>query len=116
MLRARRGAGKRVPGSALVSTLDAPVLLSSGDKDLYIRQDKSLSQFAADVKKSEAKLMAPTQRPITEAALIPAQALAFMADRAHSRRTVAVKGASHVVMVSTPKVVARLIGSAAAPE
>lgn len=116
------------------------MLLSNGDKDLYIRQDKFWKQFAADVAESDAKLMAATQRPITEAALneastapawkdipswfaygdqdrnIPPRALAFMADRAHSRQTAVVKGASHVVMVSNPKVVARLIESAAAPE
>jgi hypothetical protein len=34
-----------------------------------------------------------------------------MADRAHAKKTVAVKGASHVVMVSNPKIVAGLIHS-----
>lgn len=81
--------------------------------------------------------MAAGQRPITEAALgeksgepawkalpsyfvygdgdknIPAEALGFMAERAGSRRTVVVEGASHVVMVSQPKVVADLIEEAA---
>jgi pimeloyl-ACP methyl ester carboxylesterase len=127
----------KFPGSTLGSTLDTPVVLANGDKDLYIRQDKFRNQFAADVAEEDAKLMAATQRPITEAALneaatepawknipawfvygdqdknIPPQALAFMAERAHSRKTVAVKGASHVVMVSNPKAVATLIESAA---
>lgn len=44
---------------------------------------------------------------------IPPQALAFMAERARSKQTVVVKGASHVVMVSNPEPVARLIRSAA---
>ncbi|TIX52729.1 MAG: alpha/beta hydrolase, partial [Mesorhizobium sp.] len=44
---------------------------------------------------------------------IPPEALAFMAARAHSRNTVVVKGASHVVMVSNPEPVARLIEKAA---
>ncbi len=44
---------------------------------------------------------------------IPPQASAFMAERAHARETVAIKGASHVVMVSNPGPVARLIENAA---
>jgi pimeloyl-ACP methyl ester carboxylesterase len=43
---------------------------------------------------------------------IPAQAQVFMAERAHAKKTVVVKGASHVVMVSNPKVVASLIETA----
>ena len=85
----------------------------------------------------EAALMAAGQRPITEAALteksgkpawkalpsyfiygdgdrnIPAQALGFMAERAGSKRTIVVEGASHVVMVSQPQPVAELIEEAA---
>ncbi|RWG89569.1 alpha/beta hydrolase [Mesorhizobium sp. M1C.F.Ca.ET.193.01.1.1] len=129
-------AGK-FPGSSLGPTLAPPVTLSSGGKDLYIRQDKFHEQFAADVPEAEARLMAAAQRPIEEAALneiqteaawkkvpswfiygdgdknIPAEALAFMAARAHSRDTVVIKGASHVVMVSHPEPVARLIEKAA---
>ncbi|MGA5585208.1 alpha/beta fold hydrolase [Pseudomonas siliginis] len=128
----------RFPGSTLGPTLSAPVELSDGGKDLYIQQDKFHEQFAADVSPADAKLMAATQRPVTVAALneaatepawktvpsyfvygdqdknIPAQALAFMAERAHSKQTVVVKGASHVVMVSNPKAVASLIETAAA--
>ncbi|WP_426783281.1 alpha/beta fold hydrolase [Pseudomonas atacamensis] len=127
----------RFPGSTLGPTLSAPVELADGGKDLYIQQDKFHEQFAADVSPADAKLMAATQRPVTVAALneaatepawktvpsyfvygdqdknIPAQALAFMAERAHSRQTVVVKGASHVVMVSNPKAVASLIETAA---
>ncbi|AMT89144.1 MULTISPECIES: alpha/beta fold hydrolase [Pseudomonas] len=128
----------RFPGSTLGPTLSAPVELADGGKDLYIQQDKFHDQFAADVSQADAKLMAATQRPVTVAALneaatepawktvpsyfvygdqdknIPAQALAFMAERAHSKQTVVVKGASHVVMVSNPKAVASLIETAAA--
>jgi pimeloyl-ACP methyl ester carboxylesterase len=39
--------------------------------------------------------------------------LAFMAARAHARKTVVVKGASHMVMVSHPAAVAALIEAAA---
>jgi pimeloyl-ACP methyl ester carboxylesterase len=128
----------RFPGSTLGPALSAPVELADGGKDLYIQQDKFHEQFAADVSLADAKLMAATQRPVTVAALneaatepawktvpsyfvygdqdknIPAQALAFMAERAHSKQTVVVKGASHVVMVSNPKAVASLIETAAA--
>jgi len=130
----------RFPGSTLGPTLSAPVELADGGKDLYIQQDKFHDQFAADVSQADAKLMAATQRPVTVAALneaatepawktvpsyfvygdqdknIPAQALAFMAERAHSKQTVVVKGASHVVMVSNPKAVASLIETAAAAQ
>lgn len=127
----------RFPGSTLGPTLSAPVAQADGGKDLYIQQDKFHDQFAADVSQADAKLMAATQRPVTVAALneaatepawktvpsyfvygdqdknIPAQALAFMAERAHAKQTVVVKGASHVVMVSNPKAVASLIETAA---
>ncbi|AKJ96754.1 alpha/beta hydrolase [Pseudomonas chlororaphis] len=127
----------RFPGGTLASALAAPVDLADGGKDLYIQQDKFHDQFAADVPEAEARLMAAGQRPVTVAALneaatdpawktipswfvygdkdknIPPQAMAFMAERAHSKQTVVVKGASHVVMVSNPKVVANLIEKAA---
>jgi pimeloyl-ACP methyl ester carboxylesterase len=132
------GLSGKFPGSTLGPTLAAPVALTGGGKDLYIQQDKFPKQFASDVSLAEAKLMAATQRPVTEVAVheasgtpawktlpswfiygdqdknIPPQALAFMAERAHSKQTVVVKGASHVVMVSRPEPVAKLIERAAA--
>jgi pimeloyl-ACP methyl ester carboxylesterase len=134
------GLAGRFPGSTLGPTLAPSVSLTGGGKDLYIRQDRFHDQFAADVPDAEAKLMAATQRPITEAALnekqteaawktipswfvygdkdknIPPQASAFMAARAHSRETVVIEGASHVVMVSNPAPVAKLIERAAEPQ
>lgn len=113
----------RFPGGTLASALAAPVDLADGGKDLYIQQDKFHDQFAADVSEADARLMAAGQRPITVAALneaasepawktipswfvygdkdknIPPQAMAFMAERAHAKQTVVVKGGSHVVMV-----------------
>lgn len=127
----------KFPGSTLGSALAPPVALSGGGNDLYIRQDKFHGQFAADVSAADAKLMAASQRPVTEAALnepagatawkripswfvygdqdknIPAAALGFMAERANSKKTVVVPGASHVVMVSHPQAVANLILTAA---
>ncbi|MBD2115131.1 alpha/beta hydrolase [Nodosilinea sp. FACHB-141] len=130
----------RYPGSTLGPALAPPVATPDGGNDLYIQQDKFHAQFAADVPAAAAQLMASTQRPITEAALneasgtpawqsipswfiygdrdlnIPAAALAFMAERANSKETVVVSGASHVVMVSHPDAVARLIEHAVTAE
>lgn len=127
----------RFPGSSLGPALSPPVALASGGNDLYIQQDKFRAQFAADVPAAQAQLMAVGQRPITDIALhetstsaawktipswfvygsadlnIPPAAQAFMAERAHSRKTVVIKGASHVVMVSHPAEVAALIEQAA---
>lgn len=127
----------KFPGATLGPALAKPVELAGGGKDLYIQQSKFHSQFAADVPEAEARLMAATQRPVTEEALneaatdpawktlpswwiygdkdknIPPQAMQFMAERAHSKQTVVVKGASHVVMVSNPDAVAKLIEAAA---
>jgi len=127
----------KFPGSTLGPTLAPPVPLPDGNKDLYIRQDKFHGQFAADLPVAEARLMAATQRPITEAALneasgapawktipswflygsldrnIPSAVHAYMAQRAGSRRTVEVNGASHVVMMSHPDALVKLIEEAA---
>ncbi|MBX4896629.1 alpha/beta fold hydrolase [Rhizobium bangladeshense] len=129
-------AGK-FPGGTLAGALAAPVKLTTGSVDLYIDQAKFHDQFASDVPAEQAALMAAAQRPVTEAALtdksgepawkklpslfvygtgdknIPAAALGFMAERAGSKRTVVVDGASHVVMVSHPEKVAELIEEAA---
>lgn len=128
----------KFPGSTLAPTLAPPVALADGGKDLYIQQDKFHDQFAADVPAAEAKLMGATQRPITEAALnepagapawktipswflygsldknIPPAVHAFMAQRAGSKKTVEVKGASHVVMTSHPDALVKLIDEASA--
>lgn len=127
----------KFPGSTLGSALAQPVALPDGGKDLYIDQAKFRDQFAADVPVAKARLMAEAQRPITEAAIteasgepawknipswfiygkadknIPEAALSFMANRAHSKKTVVIPGASHVVMTSHPAEVTRLIEEAA---
>lgn len=134
------GLAGKFPGSTLGTALADPVALPDGGKDLYIQQDKYCAQFAADVPAAEAKLMAATQRPVTEAALnepsgkaswkmipswfvygdndknIPPKVQAFMAARAHAKQTVVIKGASHVTMVSHPAAVAKLIEHAAEAE
>jgi len=127
----------KFPGSTLPPTLAAPVKLDDGGEDLYVQQDRFPQQFAADVPLAQAQAMAATQRPIKATALseaaatpawkaipswsiygsadlnIPPQAMAFMAERAKSRKTVVVQGGSHALMVSHPSEVAALIGDAA---
>jgi pimeloyl-ACP methyl ester carboxylesterase len=127
----------KFPGSTLSSALDKPVELESGAKDLYIQQDKFHNQFAADVSAKAAAAMAASQRPVTDVALgetatnagwkeipswsifgsadknIPPEAMKWMAKRANAKETVEVKGASHVVMVSHPDKVAKVIEDAA---
>ncbi len=127
----------KFPGSTLPAALDKPIDLPGGAHDLYIRQDKFPAQFAADVALPQAKLMGVTQRPLTDTAgaekaivaswkviptwwvygdadrNIPPAAMQWMADRAHAREVVVVPGASHVVMISHPHEVAKLIEAAA---
>jgi pimeloyl-ACP methyl ester carboxylesterase len=127
----------RYPGGTLGTALAPPVSLFAGGKDLYIQQGKFAAQVAADIPSSQTKVMAATQRPISEVALngpsgtpawkmtpswfiygdldknVPAAALAFMAERAGSRETVVIEGASHILMVSHPHAVASLISRAA---
>jgi pimeloyl-ACP methyl ester carboxylesterase len=127
------------PGSTLGEAL-FPVALPDGGTDLYIQPNKFHAQFAADVPAELASLMAATQRPVTQAALaepsgvpawkslpsymiygsddrnIPAAVMAFMAERAQSRKTVVIDGASHALMLSHPHEVVALIEEAASDD
>jgi pimeloyl-ACP methyl ester carboxylesterase len=124
------------PGSTLGAAV-RQVPIAGGGTDLYIREANFHAQFAADVPAADAALMTATQRPVTQAALegqvrtaswrtlpsymiygsedrnIPARVMAFMAERMHARRTVAIPGASHALMVSHPGEVAEMIEAAA---
>nr|WP_244188649.1 alpha/beta hydrolase [Streptomyces yokosukanensis] len=129
----------KFPGGTLGSTLtQVPVPLAGGGTgtDLYIDPAKFHNQFAADVPRATADLMAATRRPITDYALnekatkeawktipswdlittqdknIPAAAQRFMAKRAHSH-SIEFK-ASHAVSVSRPDVVTKLVEEASA--
>ena len=126
----------KFPGSTLGSAI-IPVERPDGGRDLYIDRDKFHAQFAADVPEDQADLMAATQRPVTEAALaepsgepawrklpsywiygsedrnIPPAVMHFMAERAHSVKTVVIDGASHALMVSHPHEVTAVIEAAA---
>jgi pimeloyl-ACP methyl ester carboxylesterase len=129
--------GKRFPTGTLGPTLSTPVLQPDGKHDVYIQQSKFWQQFAADVPKEKAALMATAQRPITVETFdeksgepswkrlpshfiygtadknIPADLQQFMAKRANAKKTVAVEGASHVVMISHPDMVSTMIERAA---
>jgi pimeloyl-ACP methyl ester carboxylesterase len=129
--------GAQFPTGTLGPALAPPVPLSGGGADLYILQARYWKQFAGDVPESEAIRMAATQRPISDTALgepaeaqswrtlpswfvwgerdlnIPAKLHAFMARRAGAREAIEVSGASHVVMISHPDIVAKLIERAA---
>lgn len=133
------GLAAKFAGSTLGGALADPVPLGDGGNDLYVRQEKFPQQFAADVPVRQAALLAAAQRPVTVAALnepatgsawkqlpsyfvygtadknLPLEALRFMAGRAHARDVVEVKGASHLLMVSRPDAVAKVIEEAAAP-
>lgn len=133
--RAAQLAG-RFPGSTLGETL-TPVTLADGGTDLYIQQERFHAQFAADLPASQARLLATTQRPITELALhepsgapawrtipswfiwgdgdrnIPPAALRWMAERASGRERIEVAGASHALALSRAELVADLILRAA---
>ncbi|SDZ32339.1 alpha/beta fold hydrolase [Herbiconiux ginsengi] len=126
----------RFPGGTLGETLVA-IPLPDGETDLYIAQDRYHDQFAADSSPEDAAVMASTQRPITESALnepagaaawtsipswflfgsddknIPVESHRFMAERAHSRRTVELAGGSHTVGIPESAQVVDLIKEAA---
>jgi pimeloyl-ACP methyl ester carboxylesterase len=123
----------KFPGSTLGEALAAyPV--STGGNEFAIRRDV-FHQFAADVTAAEARLMAATQRPVTEAALsaglsspepawaslpswfvysdgdlnIPVQLHRWMADRAGAKSIREIAGGSHALSVSRPEAVAETI-------
>ncbi|WP_368496160.1 alpha/beta fold hydrolase [Herbiconiux sp. A18JL235] len=124
----------RYPGSTLGETV-RPIPLGDGSNDLIVDRELFPGQFCADVPLPEARLAAATQRAIRDAALgeglpsetpawktlpswhifgtadknIPPAAMRFMAERAGSRKTVELEGASHSSMVSNPDAVAGLI-------
>jgi len=127
------------PGSMLGEETARPVSRSDGTTDLYIAPDSFHDIFCQDVPAPQAALMAATQRPATQEALvepsgerplwkhvpswfligeedriIPAALQHFMAERAHAHRTVEIPGASHAAPVAHPNATAHLILEAAA--
>lgn len=127
----------KFPGSTLGAALAPPVTLPDGTHDLRVLPDRFAGPLAADLPPATVALLAAAQRPVTDAALkgasgtpawktipawflygsadksIPAETHRFMAARANARKTVVVPGASHLVMISHPGAVKRLIEDAA---
>jgi pimeloyl-ACP methyl ester carboxylesterase len=127
------------PGSMLGDETARPVSRSDGTTDLYIAPDSFHDIFCQDVRAPQAALMAATQRPATQEALvepsgerplwkrvpswfligeedriIPAALQRYMAERARAQRTVAIEGASHAISVSRPDATVQPILEAAA--
>jgi pimeloyl-ACP methyl ester carboxylesterase len=126
------------PGSLVGESTVWPVPRSDGTTDFYIAPDSFHEIFCQDVPAPQAARMAITQRPATQEALtepsggdplwkdvpswfligeedhvIPAELQRFMAERAGSRSTIAIPGASHAITVSQPEATAQLILEAA---
>jgi pimeloyl-ACP methyl ester carboxylesterase len=127
------------PGSMLGEATVHPVPLRDGKTDFYVAADAFHDVFCADVPAPQAALMATTQRPATQEALvepsgdqplwkrvpswfligeedhiIPAELQRYMAERARAQRTEAVEGASHAITVSRPDLVVHSILEASA--
>jgi pimeloyl-ACP methyl ester carboxylesterase len=127
------------PGSTLGDATVQPVPRSDGTTDLYVARDRFHDTFCADVPAPQAAVMAATQRPATQAALvepsgerplwkhvpswfligeedriIPAALQHYMAKRAVARRTMEIPGASHAITVAHPEATAHMILEAAA--
>ncbi|MET9110257.1 alpha/beta fold hydrolase [Streptomyces zhihengii] len=125
-------------GSTLRNNVrEVPLSRADGSEttDLYIQQDVFHQQFAGDLTRDRADLMAATQRPITADALqeeavgvawqtiptwaliadqdrcIPVEAQIYMAERAIAY--IATVEASHAVTLSRPDAVASIIQEAA---
>ncbi|MCX4997161.1 alpha/beta hydrolase [Streptomyces longwoodensis] len=132
------GLTDKFPGSTLGQAVESVnYVLPDGHRgaDVYIEPEKFRSQFAADVPKDKARLMAAGQRPIAASALeekstraawktipswslvttedrnIPVAAQRFMSARAKARTTTI--DASHAVSVSRPEAVTRIVEEAA---
>ncbi|TYK53625.1 alpha/beta hydrolase [Actinomadura decatromicini] len=129
----------KYPGSLIGESVQGvPYPLPGGKTgiDLYLPPDKFRAAFAADLPRSTTDLMQITQRPFAQSALtdtttaaawrtIPSWAIVATADKAippalerffyqrAKSRTIEVKGASHVPMMSHPGVTTTLIEQAA---
>jgi pimeloyl-ACP methyl ester carboxylesterase len=129
----------KFPGSEIPDAVN-PVPFPNPDgttgSDLYLKADKFRSAFAGDLPVSVTNVMHAAQRPfsassltdVTQAAAwhtIPSWGLVATSDkaippalqrfeyqRAHTRGTVEVEGASHSVMISHPDAVTKLVKQA----
>jgi pimeloyl-ACP methyl ester carboxylesterase len=134
------GLAAMYPGSRLGEQTVRPVPRSDETTDLYVAPSSFNDVFCQDIPAPQAALLATTQRAATQEALvepsgerplwknvpscfligeedriIPPALQHFMADRAGSRRTVELAGASHAAPVSQPSAVVDLVLEAVAP-
>jgi pimeloyl-ACP methyl ester carboxylesterase len=133
------GLAAMFPGSRLGEETARPVPRSDGTTDLYVATESFHDVFCQDVPEPQAALMAVTQRPATQEALvepsgeplwksvpswfliaeddriIPAALQHYMARRAGARETREIPSASHAITVSHPAAAARMILEACAP-
>ena len=132
------GLAARFPGSMLGEATVKPVPRSDGTTDFYVAPGSFHDVFCQHLSAAQAARMAVTQRPATQEALvepsgghplwkavpscfligtedriIPPALQRYMAERAGSRRTVEIPGASHAAGVSQPGAVVELIREAA---
>jgi pimeloyl-ACP methyl ester carboxylesterase len=132
------GLAAKFPGSRLGEETVRPVPRSDGTTDFYVAPESFHDVFCQDVPVAQAALMAATQRPATQEALvepsgdrplwkdvpswfltgsedriIPPELQRFMADRAGAQRAVVAEGASHAIASLQPGVVVELILEAA---
>ena len=133
------GLAAMFPGSMLGEATVRPVPRSDGTTDFYVAPDSFHDVFCQDVPAPQAALMAVTQRPATQEALvepsgerplwkrvpswfligeedriIPAALQRYMAERARAHRTIEIPSASHAATVAHPGTTAGLILQAAA--
>ena len=133
------GLAAMFPGSMLGESTVRPVPRSDGTTDFYVASESFHDVFCQDVPGPQAALMAATQRPATQEALvepsgdhslwrnvpswfligeedriIPPALQRHMADRAGAQRTVAIEGASHAITVSRPDATVNAILEASA--
>jgi pimeloyl-ACP methyl ester carboxylesterase len=133
------GLAAMFPGSMLGEETVRPVPRSDGTTDFYVAPDSFHDVFCQDVSAQQAALLATTQRPATQEALvessgerplwkdvpswfligeedriIPPELQRFMAHRAQSQRTIVIEGASHAIPVSRPDATVHPILEAAA--
>jgi pimeloyl-ACP methyl ester carboxylesterase len=127
------------PGSMVGESTVRPVPRSDGTTDLYIAPESFHDVFCADVPAPQGSVMATTQRPATQEALvepsgedplwkdvpswfligeddriIPAALQHYEAKRAGAHRVLVIPGASHAAAASHPAAVAQLIVEACA--
>ena len=126
------------PGSMLGEQTARPIPRADGGVDLAIAHEHFHDIFCQDLPEAEAALLAMTQRPAAQAALvepsgeplwrtvpswfvigeedriIPAELQRHMALRARAQREIVIEGASHALPVSRPDAAVHPILEAAA--